>query len=167
MSETGPAAVDDRRRLHPAVVTLWRLRAFVFVLIVGVVTLPMAVGVLFTRPYGWPLILLAWLAFMILLVVRALWWPAVRYRHAWWRLAPDGLTIWRGVIVRAVTSVPISRVQHTDVSQGPFERRFGLATLIVHTAGTQFAAVPLGGLSHEDALAARDILIEGGDDDAV
>ncbi len=63
--------------------------------------------------------------------------------------------------------MPRSRVQHTDVSQGPLERRFDLATLVLHTAGTQHAAVSLGGLSHKAALAIRDYLIEGGAGDAV
>ena len=67
---------------------------------------------------------------------------------------------------RSEISVPKSRVQHTDVSQGPLQRRFGLATLVLHTAGTQHAAVSLSGLSHEAALQIRDYLIEGGPDDA-
>lgn len=96
-----------------------------------------------------------------------LWWPAVRYRHASYRLNERGLWIRRGVVWRSEISVPKSRVQHTDVSQGPLQRRFDLATLVLHTAGTQHAAVSLGGLSHSAALAIRDDLIEGGPDDAV
>ena len=44
--------------------------------------------------------------------------------------------------------VPRSRVQHTDVSQGPVERRFGLGTLVIYTAGTDYARVDLAGLDH-------------------
>ncbi len=89
-----------------------------------------------------------------------LYWPGVRYRYAWYRVAKRGLWIRRGVVWRSEISVPRSRVQHTDVSQGPIDRRFGLATLVLHTAGTQHAAVSLGGLSHTAALAIRDYLIE-------
>jgi len=64
-------------------------------------------------------------------------------------------------------TVPRSRIQHTDVSQGPLQRPFGLATLTVHTAGTQFAAVPLSGLAKEVAEAIRDQLIGGVEDDGV
>ncbi len=63
--------------------------------------------------------------------------------------------------------MPKSRVQHTDVSRGPIERGLGLATLIIHTAGTEQAAVSLSGLPHADAYRIRDFLIEGGEDDAV
>ena len=89
-------------------------------------------------------------------------WPAVRYRHIRYRLDAHGVTIRRGVVWRTVTSVPTSRVQHTDVSRGPVERYFDLATLVIHTAGTRDASVALSGLGHREALALRDRLIEAG-----
>ena len=89
-------------------------------------------------------------------------WPAARYRHTRYRLDAHGVTIRRGVVWRTVTSVPTSRVQHTDVVRGPLERYFDLATLVVHTAGTRDASVSLGGLGHRAALALRDRLIEAG-----
>ena len=55
--------------------------------------------------------------------------------------------------------VPRSRVQHLDVERGPLERQFALATLVVHTAGTQTAALRLSGLDDHDAVALRDALI--------
>ena len=89
-------------------------------------------------------------------------WPAVRYRHVRYRLDAHGVTIRRGVVWRTVTSVPTSRVQHTDVSRGPVERYFDLATLVIHTAGTRDASVALSGLGHREAVALRDRLIEAG-----
>ena len=59
--------------------------------------------------------------------------------------------------------MPRSRIQHTDVTQGPYERRFGLATLVVYTAGTENASITIEGLSHETALAVRDALLARGD----
>jgi membrane protein YdbS with pleckstrin-like domain len=86
-------------------------------------------------------------------------WPAIDYRHASYRVSQAGLEIRNGVYWRAVINVPRSRVQHTDVSQGPVERRYGLATLTIHTAGTEDASVALSGLPHETALAIRDHLL--------
>ena len=94
-------------------------------------------------------------------------WPPLEYRHASYRVDANGLEIRRGVYFRAVTNVPRSRVQHTDVAQGPLQRRFGLATLIVHTAGNESAVVELPGLTHDIALAIRDHLLPGRSDDAV
>ncbi len=78
------------------------------------------------------------------------------------------VTVFWSCLASSVVTVPRSRVQHTDVSQGPIERTYDLATLIIYTAGTHYASISLGGLSHETALFIRDHLIAGGEkDDAV
>ena len=80
-------------------------------------------------------------------------WPAARHRRLRYLVDEGGLRIRRGVFWRKVIWIPISRVQHTDFSQGPVERRFDLATLTVHTAGTAGASISLAGLEH--TVAAR------------
>lgn len=94
-------------------------------------------------------------------------WPAISHQYTSYHLDDLGIEIRRGVIWRRVINVPRSRVQHTDVSQGPLERQYGLGTLIVHTAGTEHARVALGGLAHPDALRLRELLLPVGGGDAV
>ena len=106
----------------------------------------------------------AWVAFSGLLAWRAQAWPAIAYRHASYKVDAQGIEIRRGVFWRTVVTVPRSRVQHTDVSQGPLERRLGLGTLVVYTAGTDHARVSLGGLEHARALRIREQLLPRGDD---
>jgi membrane protein YdbS with pleckstrin-like domain len=129
------------------------------VLVVGVVGSPGLIGAL--------LLLAGWLATSSLVTGLLMWWPAVRYRHTTYEISDQGIRIRRGVLWREVSSVPRSRVQHTDVAQGPVERMFGLATLIVYTAGTHHASISLSGLAREAALLIRDHLIAGTEDDAV
>ena len=94
-------------------------------------------------------------------------WPAIEYRHTFYSVDDEGIEIRRGVYWRIVINVPRSRVQHTDVSQGPLERRFGLGTLVVYTAGTDHAKVKLGGLEHATALRIREHLLPKEGPDAV
>ena len=94
-------------------------------------------------------------------------WPAVHYRHVSYVLDAEGIEIRTGVWWRQVISVPRSRVQHIDVSQGPMERSYGLGRLVVYTAGTNHSRVELAGLSHAVALALRNYLLPRGSDDAV
>ncbi len=75
-------------------------------------------------------------------------WPAARHKSLRYLVDEGGLRIRRGVFWRKVIWIPMSRVQHTDVSQGPVQRPFGLATLTVHTAGTAGASISLAGLEH-------------------
>ena len=105
-----------------------------------------------------PSLALAWIAHR---------WPEIQHRHAAYKVDARGIEIRRGVVWRKVINVPRSRIQHTDVSQGPLERVHGLATLIIYTAGTDHARVDLHGLDHATALAIRDHLLAGEGDDAV
>ena len=54
--------------------------------------------------------------------------------------------------------MPASRVQHLDLRHGPLERRWNLATLVIHTAGSKMSAVSISGLDADDAERLRDHL---------
>jgi membrane protein YdbS with pleckstrin-like domain len=92
-----------------------------------------------------------------------------RWRRTRWRLDARGLQVSRGVVWHSDVLVPRSRVQHLDIERGPIERRFGLATLVVHTAGTRLHALRQSGFAEADAIALRDALLPEAqrDDDAV
>jgi uncharacterized protein len=139
--------------LHPDQIWVLRIRAVVAALpaIAGVAvlerSLPPDIGV----PGGLITGIVALLALLGLFVL-----PRRRWRAWGYREEEEELHIRHGLLVRYRTVIPFGRVQHIDVAQGPVERRFGLATLILHTAGTRAAAMPLPGLPHEEAERMRD-----------
>ena len=110
-------------------------------------------------------------AFWVAATIGNTWWkqkrPALEYRHSAYRLDSEGIEIRRGVFWRTEVSVPRTRVQHTEVSQGPFERRHGLGTLSIYTAGVSHSMVSLPGLEYERALRIRDYLLPHGVADVV
>jgi membrane protein YdbS with pleckstrin-like domain len=151
------------RQLDPRVIELQRLRnAITAVLLLvmsftGMMMLWVAFGVWTAGLILVPL----WIVLMGLAAWQLHRWPALSYRHASYRVDDRGIEIRRGVYWRDITNVPRSRVQHTDVSQGPLERRFGLGTLVIHTAGTTNAMVTLAGLEHGTARQIRAHLLPG------
>jgi hypothetical protein len=161
---------DGFLRLDPRYVFVRQIGGLITTAVIATVALVALVSVaVATRP-DWSLIWVGaggWLAATALLA-RWLWtWPGKAYQYASYRLDADGLEIRRGVFWRGIVNVPRTRVQHTDVSQGPIERSHGLSTLVVHTAGTEHAMVVLPGLSREDALSLRDQLLPRDGRDAV
>jgi len=117
---------------------------------------------------GWLRLLvpLLWFVLALLALWQAYRWPPHSYAHAFYRVDDQGLEIRRGVYWRVVLNVPRSRVQHIDVTQGPIDRRFGLGTLVIYTAGTDHAKVELGGLEHGRALRIREHLLPASSRDA-
>lgn len=86
------------------------------------------------------------------------WFGWRRHRLTFWRLNAQSLGVRRGHMWQSESHVPVSRVQHLDLRRGPLERMAGLATLIVHTAGTRMNTVAVAGLAHADAEHLRDRL---------
>lgn len=82
-----------------------------------------------------------------------------RWFYTRWRLDDDGFRVRKGKWWQKEIFVPRSRVQHLDIHNGPMERKRNLATLVIHTAGTQSHALRQGGFSLEDATMLRNALI--------
>jgi membrane protein YdbS with pleckstrin-like domain len=99
------------------------------------------------------------LCLLSLLIAFLFWWPPISFRYVRWKLDNVGLEIQRGVYWRQTLSVPLARLQHADLTQGPLQRQWGLAKLTVYTAGTEHASVELDGLAHETAMQLRDRLL--------
>ena len=124
------------------------------------------IGVLGTAVLdGWPARLGAVLAIFVLVGGLGALVGRARARRTHWLLDDRGLQVRRGLVWKHELLVPRSRVQHLDIERGPIERRFGLATLVVHTAGTRLHALRQPGLRDADALALRDALLPEADRD--
>jgi membrane protein YdbS with pleckstrin-like domain len=86
--------------------------------------------------------------------------PRRIYRRLRYGLTERLLQVVRGWLFHVDTMVPLVRVQHLDVIQGPLDKLFGTASLVVHTAGTHNSTVTLPGLSPARAAEIRDIVRE-------
>ncbi|SCL15398.1 hypothetical protein GA0070616_0717 [Micromonospora nigra] len=137
-------------------VELLRMAAWLVVLTVG-----LGVGWAFTGHWtfgaalGATLLLAVWRAVTI-----------VRAVHAWgYAEREDDLLVRHGLLIRRLSIVPYSRMQFVDVSAGPLERAFDLATVQLHTAAAASdARVP--GLRPAEAARLRDRLTALGEDRA-
>ena len=168
---TPPTIADGvERRLDPRMVQLGRIVGWI-------VTASVALGSLLVLTFvflvadnlpGWvkALFVVLWVIVTLALAWSSHRWPEVEHRHTSYKVDERGIEIRKGVFWRRVIHVPRSRVQHTDVSQGPIERGFGLGTLVIYTAGTDHARVDLSGLEHATALKIRDYLLPDDEDAA-
>ncbi|WP_238993044.1 PH domain-containing protein [Jiangella aurantiaca] len=85
-------------------------------------------------------------------------WLIPRNWRAWgYAERLDDLLVTRGVMYRRLTVVPYGRMQFVDVASGPLERRYGLATVQLHTASPATDA-KIPGLPAAEAARLRDRL---------
>ena len=74
----------------------------------------------------------------------------------------EDLLVRRGVMFRRMSVIPYGRMQYVEVTAGPFERAFGLATVQMHTAAAASdARIP--GLPAVEAARLRDQLTSLGE----
>ncbi|WP_374728154.1 PH domain-containing protein [Catenuloplanes atrovinosus] len=137
-------------------VELVRLAIWLVILLAALITGWLLVGHwLFGAGVGLVLLFGAWRAFVIGRAVRA-WGYAERERD---------LLVRHGLLVRRLSIVPYARMQFVDVTAGPLERSFNLATVQLHTAAAASdAKVP--GLRPAEASRLRDRLTALGADRA-
>ena len=140
-------------RVSPRLATLRRILLGVFGGLVVVIAAALAALV------AW------WLAVLALVAGAALicWgWVIVGRAVRSWGYAEreEDLLVTRGILFRQLVVVPYGRMQFVDVTAGPLDRRFGLATVQLHTAAAATDAqipglVPAEAARLRDRLAAR------------
>ncbi|WP_217165970.1 PH domain-containing protein [Streptomyces sp. AC512_CC834] len=137
---------------------LLHLRRLLLVVWLGLLTL--AAGLLpglFLGPF--------WAALAALPLALTAWgWVMLERNWRSWRYAEraDDLLISRGVLWREETVVPYGRMQLVEVTSGPVERHFGLASVQLHTAAAATDAT-IPGLDPAEAERLRDRLTELGE----
>lgn len=64
----------------------------------------------------------------------------------------------KGLLVNSISVIPISRIQHIEISRSWLARRFNLATLKIFTAGESGIDLRIAGLNYSEAKQINDFL---------
>ncbi|VAW37730.1 hypothetical protein MNBD_GAMMA01-100 [hydrothermal vent metagenome] len=142
-----------------------KLNRIILTVVFAIITLVLSTGIFFVPLALWAfatVIAAVWLLYWLLFI-----YQSAEYKHFSYTMDDYGLYINRGVFWRKKIIVPRNRVQHTDITQGPLDRKYDLAELIVHTAGTRNASVKLPGILHANAETLRKSLSFAESQDAV
>lgn len=108
---------------------------------------------------AWQWLLLVPIGLLIaMLIWAAYFFPHRGFQATSWRLHPHGFEIRRGIWWRHRIFIPKDRIQHTDVHQGPIQRAYGLASLVLNTGGTHEPSITLEGLDMPLAESLREQL---------
>lgn len=155
------AAPERPRTLDPGVVRLWRTTGVIWTAILTLafatlhVTLgddvPFWIGAAVVLAYG--------------IVYVAVWVPKA-YRAWEFEIREADVRLRHGVLWRRTSVVPHARIQHVDTRHGPLTRAFGLASVVLYTAGHTGASIEIPGLPAAEAESLRERLgaLSGADD---
>jgi len=147
-------------RWQPVSPALARMRR---TLLVGAGVLLAIAGVALILAFGLPSWALA--AFLVVLLAAAgAGWVVIGRNAGYWGYAErdEDLYIKHGALFRRLVAVPYGRMQYVDVTAGPLEQAYGIATVHLHTASPHTSA-RIPGLRRDEAARLRDRLTSLGE----
>ncbi|EOR26140.1 PH domain-containing protein [Cytobacillus oceanisediminis] len=124
-----------QNRLSKKGITVWRLTGLISSLIMMVIG-----GALITLAilFDWHILVsigtIIYLLFHVALTIGIL--PPLKWKRWRYEVRGDEIEIQQGVIVIKRTLIPMIRVQHVDMKQGPLLKKYELATVSISTAAT-------------------------------
>jgi hypothetical protein len=137
--------------VSPKLATLRRLNAAIMAGLAAIAAL-LALGL----TVGWLYGVLA--AVLIALLFGWAWILIGRNQRSWkYAERDDELLVSHGIMFRELVVVPYGRMQFVDVTAGPLERAYGMATVELHTA-TPATDAKIPGLHPDEAGRLRDRL---------
>jgi len=155
IAELFSAGSTDWLRVNPKLRTYWHT-------LIALTTVPLLIvaAIVIGISEGVPVVRFIGIASIIAIMIFAIWaWVLVtrRVRSIGYRLESRELKVSSGIMFRRVVSVPFARMQLVEVSAGPLERAFSLASVQLHTASASTDAT-IPGLDPERAAEIRDAL---------
>lgn len=133
------------------------------VLLLGYLGLLLVAAVFLFLLLGLPWWLLA-VVVLAVVVLAALGWGMIGRNVRSWGYAErdEDLYIKHGVMFRELISVPYGRMQFVDITSGPIEQAYGIASVRLHTASPGTSAM-IPGLPRDEAARLRDRLTSLGE----
>jgi membrane protein YdbS with pleckstrin-like domain len=137
--------------VSPKLAAVRRLNAVIMVGVLAILAL-----VVLGLTVGW---VYGVLAVVVLGAALAWAWVLIGRNQRSWKYAErdDELLVSHGIMFRELVVVPYGRMQFVDVTAGPLERAYGIATVELHTA-TPATDAKIPGLHPDEASRLRDRL---------
>lgn len=105
----------------------------------------------FIAPYFYPVVIFI-LTYQIISLIL---YPILEYRQWGYLISNDRVEIKHGIIYIVTTVIPIIRIQHVTIENGPILRILGLSMVNINTASGAFV---IEGLSNEEAMSITEAL---------
>lgn len=147
----------EYKKLNKRILISWRVTRFIGLLIVGTV-LAVALFLLSRQSFLKEYMIFGYIITGLIctyMLITIYLYPAIEYRQWGYIISDDRIEIRHGIFLIKITVIPIVRIQHITISQGPINRKLGISTINVHTASGVFG---IEGISSEEASTMAEML---------
>ncbi len=96
----------------------------------------------------------------LLVMIYSYWYCFASHHYKGIAVREQDILFKKGIFWRKVTILPFNRVQHLETHRNPIERKLGLSTLKLYSAGGQMADLQISGLKAQTAAQIRQFILE-------
>jgi len=122
-------------RPAPGFLGYLRFQFWIFVLLIGAGLLVLSAVLLVNDPLVAVLLMPPLFVFVLVAKILAYVALSLRYDTTWYVMSDRSIRMRRGIWSIRETTITFENVQNVEFKQGPLQRHFGIANLIVQTAG--------------------------------
>ena len=141
--------------MHPLYTRAIRVMTAIVLVIAAVVISVIS----FLASFPW-FVVVALCTLLLIVGIHSMVWPGIAVPRRGYALRHKDILFRKGVIWRSVTAVPFNRIQHVETSNTPMDRRYGLATLQLFTAGGSSGDLKIDGLGKDVAEQLRVYILD-------
>lgn len=88
---------------------------------------------------------------IILIYAFTLFYTFLSFPRRQYAMRENDIVYAEGLLFNKLTTVPLVRIQHTEISRSFLERKLNLSTLKIYTAGATGSDLKIGGLNKDEA----------------
>ncbi len=124
------------RKPSPAFVSYLKVQLWLAILLALIVTLFLSISIIVAAQNAWVLIGTCLIASLIF-VMALIGYLAIhlRYDTTWYVFSDRSMRLRRGIWIIRESTITFENIQNVKVTQGPLQRLFGIANVVVETAG--------------------------------
>lgn len=103
-----------------------------------------------------------WIYWAVLILLLMLWFflQEKSFRYRAYAVREKDILYRHGWIIHSIQACPINRIQHCSLRSGPLERRHGLASVTLYTAGGGSSDLRISGLPDQTATDIREFIMK-------
>ncbi|WAA09251.1 PH domain-containing protein [Fervidibacillus albus] len=145
---------EPKNRISEKALTVWKIRGMIQT---GIFLLLSIVAIVLIFLFDWPKWIIPILAILFIIdgYYSIFFAPKLQWRRWRYEVREQEIELQHGLFVVTKTLIPMIRVQHVDMEQGPILKKYGLATISISTAATTHA---IPALEEEEAENVRQII---------
>lgn len=123
---------------------------------IGIILVWVGVAIFFRERFSTLIVVLVSVGIVFLaMVFRLFYWS---YKNRSYGIRQHDVVSQSGWFTKQLQVCPLNRIQHTTISADVFERKYGLSTLTLYTAGNNDSDISLVGLTTETARQLKEFI---------